>query len=263
MRSWLILLAKAVQAEGSQAAVARKLGYAASTISQILSNTYGGGTEAIATKVMEVYGKMEKQETAVPDGYKIDAAGRLVPIESIKEIDLARDALVQEIIKKANQVSAQLGAFRAQLADDLQAFLELSAEKYGAKMGGVKGNVTLTSYDGRYQILRAVSDHLAFDERLQAAKELIDNCLRRWTRDSRPEIRALIDQAFQVDKKGRVNAKRILSLRQLNIEDEQWLRAMEAIGDAVQVVGSCTYYRLYERDKNGNYQQIPMDLSSV
>ncbi|MFA5718577.1 MAG: DUF3164 family protein, partial [Desulfobulbaceae bacterium] len=106
-----------------------------------------------------------------------------------------------------------------------------------------------------------VSDQLDFNEKLQAAKSLIDECLREWTKDSRSEIRALIDQAFQVDKKGRINAKRILSLRQLKIDDPTWQRAMEAIADAVTVVGSRVYFRIYERDEHGNYRQIPLDFS--
>lgn len=263
MRSWLIILGRAVQEEGSQAAVARKLGLSPATISQVLSGTYQSSTEAVADKVLKIYGGKNMTEETIPNGYKRNAAGHLVPLESIKEIDLARDSLVAEIIKKGNQVSAQLAAFKASLAGDLQAFLELSAEKYGAKLGGVKGNVTICSFDGRYQVMRAIADQLTFDERLQAAKALIDECLREWTKDSGPEIRALIDEAFQVDKKGRVNTKRILGLRKLKIDHPKWLAAMEAISDAVQVVGSCTYFRLYERDQNGNYQQIPMDLSSV
>lgn len=263
MRGWLITLGKAVQIEGSQAAVARKLGLSAATISQVLSGTYSSSAEAVANKVLEIYGGKKMTEETIPDGYKQDAQGRLVPLESIKEIDLARDSLVTEIIKKANQLSAQITAFKAGLSADLQAFMELSAEKYGAKLGGVKGNVTITSYDGRYQVLRAIADQLTFDERLQAAKSLIDECLREWTKDSGSEIRTLINEAFQVDKKGRVNTKRILGLRKLKIDHPKWLAAMEAISDAVQVVGSCTYFRLYERDEQGNYQQIPMDLSSV
>ena len=38
-----------------------------------------------------------------------------------------------------------------------------------------KGNVTLTSYDGKYKIQRAIAEYLHFDERLQVAKELIDD----------------------------------------------------------------------------------------
>ncbi len=259
---WKSLLRKAAWAEGSQAAVARRIGYSPAAVSAALTGNYNGGTEAIAAKVLEIYGGKSMEEQT-PEGYKKNAVGHLVPIEAIKEEDLARDEFVLASIEQARRIAEQVAAFKLSLSDDMQAFLELAAEKYQARLGGARGNVTLTSFDGKYQVLRAISDQLDFDENLQAAKALIDECLREWTRDSRVEIKALIDQAFQVDKKGKINAKRILGLRKLNIKDPTWLRAMEAIGDALTVTGSRTYFRLYERDERGNYQQIPLDFSGI
>lgn len=202
-------------------------------------------------------------EPKIPDGYMMNAVGHLVPIESIKEIDLERDRFVNEVVGQARVVNTMLAEFKAAVAGDMQAFLELSAEKYGVDLGGARGNLSLTSFDGRFKLLRCVAEQLSFDERLQAAKVLIDECLREWTRDSGAEIRTLVEQAFQVDKTGRINTKRILSLRNLKIEHPTWKRAMEAIGDAVTVVGSCTYYRVYERDDEGNYHQLCLDFSGV
>lgn len=199
----------------------------------------------------------------IPEGYKQNAVGHLVPVESIKDEDLTRDEFVTTVIEGARKLSQQVADFKKNLSGDMQAFLDLAAEKYGANLGGARGNVTLTSFDGRYQILRAVSDQLDFNENIQAAKALIDDCLREWTKDSRAEIRALIDSAFQVDKKGRINAKRILGLRSLRIEDPKWLKAMEAIADAVTVTGSRVYFRMYERDERGEYKQIQLDFSGM
>ena len=199
----------------------------------------------------------------IPEGDKMNAAGHLVPMEAIKVEDLLRDEFVRQMITEARLLAGVVAEFKEKLSQEMQAFLDMSAAQYGANLGGPRGNVTLTSFDGRFQILRAVSDTLDFNEKLQAAKALIDDLLREWTKDSRSEIRALIDSAFQVDKKGRINAKRILGLRSLKIEDPAWLRAMEAIADAITVTGSRVYFRMYERDKNGNYQQIPLDFSGV
>lgn len=259
---WLNLLRKAIIAEGSQKKVAETLGYSPATISMIIAGTYGADSTAIGLKVMEIYGG-KKMQQEVPQGYMMNGIGHLVPIESIKEIDLARDEFVRGVVAKAADVNAMLNTFKARLAGDMQAFLELSAEKYGADLGGARGNLSLTSFDGRFKILRAVSERLDFDERLQAAKELVDTCLRQWSRDAGPELRTLVESAFQVDKKGRINAKRILSLRTLKIDHPIWKQAMEAIGDAVTVIGSCTYYRIYERDDEGNYNQIGLDFSGV
>ena len=260
--NWRELLRRAVRACGSQREVAAKLGYSPATVSMALAGTYSGDNAALGQKIMEVYGGKTMQQE-VPDGYMMNGVGHLVPIESIKEIDLARDEFVKGVVAQAGDVSAQLNNFKSKLAGDMQAFLELSAEKYGADLGGARGNLSLTSFDGRFKVLRAISERLDFDERLQAAKELVDACLREWSRDAGPELRTLIESAFQVDKKGRINAKRILSLRNLKIEHPTWKKAMEAIGDAVTVVGSCTYYRIYERDDEGNYNQIGLDFSGV
>lgn len=258
---WRALLHKAVKAEGSQASVARKLDYSPATLSMVMAGSYSGNIAAIQDKVMEVYGGKNMQ--AVPDGYMMNAIGHLVPIEGIKEIDLERDKFVKDVISQARDVHGMLDQFKKSLAGDMQAFLELSAEKYGVDLGGARGNLSLTSFDGRFRVLRSVSEQLNFDERLQAAKALIDECLREWTKDAGTEIRAIVEQAFQVDKKGRINTKRILSLRSLRIDHPTWKRAMEAISDAITVVGSCTYYRVYERDDEGNYNQVILDFSGV
>ena len=124
--------------------------------------------------------------------------------------------------------------------------------------------MTLASFDGEFQIKRAVSDHIAFDERLQVAKELIDNCIHRWTAGSRSEVQALVEHAFQTDKEGKINTGRILALRSLNIQDDEWQKAMQAIMDSIQITGSKSYLRFYQRSgSDGPYRQIPLDVAAL
>lgn len=199
-----------------------------------------------------------------PSDYKRNAHGALIPIESIKEIDLLRDDVVAQIAQKALLMRAELKALKQDLFADINAFIELSAEKYNAKIGGVKGNITLMTFDGRFKVQLANHDNLVFDERLQAAKTLIDECFREWTSNSRPEIKALIDNAFAVDKEGKISTGRVLGLRRLNIEDPKWLRAMTAISEAVTIVGSKSYVRVYERnEQNQKYEVISLDIAGV
>lgn len=197
------------------------------------------------------------------EGYMENGQGHQVPLAQVKDIDRARHELVMEKVAKVKAMHEQLGKLKAELMADVGAFVALSAERYGAKVGGDKGNVTLLSYDGRFKISRQVAEHITFDERLQAAKSLIDECLKDWTQGARSEIQALIDQAFQVDKEGRISTTRILGLRRLDITDERWLKAMQAIGDSIQVTGTKSYVRVYERQESGAYTAIPLDLAAV
>lgn len=194
--------------------------------------------------------------------FKKDAQGRMVPVEMIKPIDLERDALVQGIVSKSLELSAVLGSFKRSVMGDVKAFIDLSAEQYGVKLGGKKGNVTLTSFDGEYRVLIAVDERLSFDERLQAAKALIDECIKEWTAGARSEIKVLIDSAFQVDKQGNINTGRVLGLKRLKIEDPKWLRAMEAIQDSVMVTESKEYIRIYRRNDKGEYNLVSLDVAA-
>ena len=199
-----------------------------------------------------------------PEGYKKNPQGHLIPIEMIKPIDQIRDDLVLQLVHKAKGVSAALAEFKEYAFGEIADFVSLSAAEYGAAIGGQKGNVTLTSYDGRFKIQRAMSETINFDERLQAAKALIDECLTDWTQDARAELKTLINDAFRADKEGNINTNRVLGLRRLNIGDQRWQNAMAAIGDAVQVTGSKAYVRFYERvGQTDKYEPIALDVAGA
>lgn len=195
--------------------------------------------------------------------YRQDAKGNLIPLENIKETDLLRDELVMEIVAKAQAVRDTIAAFKQSAMEDIAAFAQLSAEKYGAKLGGAKGNIRLMSFDGAYRIALAMQDTLSFDERLAAAKALIDECINEWTAGSRPELKALINDAFQVDKEGNISTTRVLGLRRLSIDDEKWHRAMDALSDSVQVQTSKPFVRVYRREANGEYSLMSLDIAKV
>lgn len=205
---------------------------------------------------------MQNQQTT--PGFWQDANGRLIPESMIKPIDQARDALCRDLCAKALEVNKVLSDFKKVVFDDVNAFVELSAEQYNVKLGGKKGNLTLYSFDGSLKIQLAIAEHMVFDERLQAAKHLIDECITEWSQGSRDEIKVLVGAAFQTDKEGKINTGRVLALRRLAITDEKWQSAMTAIGESLQVVGSKEYIRFYQRIGNTDqYQAISLDVAAI
>ncbi len=202
---------------------------------------------------------MSEETTIIPEGYRQDALGRLVPVGQIKPLDLIRDDLVTRLVARASEIRRANADFRTKTLDEIEAFVSLSAAEYGVELGGKKGNLTLTTFDGRYKIQRAIQERITFDERLGTAKALIDKCVTRWAEGSRAELITLVTDAFQVDKTGRISTQRILSLRKLDFADADWKRAMTAIDDAITVASSKTQLRIYERDARGEYQYINLD----
>ncbi|OQX29812.1 MAG: hypothetical protein B0D92_01810 [Spirochaeta sp. LUC14_002_19_P3] len=138
------------------------------------------------------------------------------------------------------------------------------ARQYGVKLGGKKGNVGLMSFDGRYKVQIKRHEHITFDERIEAAKQLIDNCLNRWTEGSRPEIKALVERAFRTNRQGQLRTAEVLGLKDLDIDDEEWQRAMAALMDSITVAGSTSYINLYERvGETDQWRHISLDLASL
>lgn len=201
----------------------------------------------------------------LPGKFRANAKGHWVPEAEVKDIDKLRDDTVQAIVRHAQGVQMQLKAFKTQAFADITTFMQLSAEQYGVKWGGEKGNVSLISYDGKYKVLLAVADRIAFGEQLHIAKQLIDECIHAWTDGSNSKIQALIEHAFQTDKQGKINTARVLSLMSLKMDgDEKWSRAMDALKDSIQTVSSSKYIRLYERvGQSDQYEQISLDIAGL
>lgn len=206
----------------------------------------------------------EQQTSNIPEGYRRNAQGHLVAESMIKPVDLLRDELVVKIATKAKEINQLMAQFKGASFGDVESLIEVSAEEYDVKIGGNKGNVTLHSFDGQFKVQRSIQESITFDERLQAAKALIDDCLKSWTEGAKPEAAVLINDAFRVDQNGDIRTARVLALRRLDIDDERWLNAMQAIGEACQVTGSKAYLRVYERmGDTSQYKPISLDLASI
>lgn len=208
--------------------------------------------------------KKKADEKMNMSDYMVDGQGRLVHVDNVKEIDKSRDYLVRYLVDNARKVQKEMIDFKDLAKSEIDAFVELSALEYDVKLGGKKGNLTLHSYDMKYKAQIQRSEYLVFDERIQVAKQMIDECLNKWTENSRSEIRTIINDAFAVDQAGRINTRSILSLRGLNIQDALWQKAMSAISDSLQVAGSKSYFRVYERTgPEGGWQNITLDMAAL
>lgn len=179
--------------------------------------------------------------------YMTDPKGALVPVETIKPTDLLMDETVRKVLGYADNLNAQIARFKLHTLADVSSLLALFDQEHGVKLGGTKGNVTLTTFDGTMKVQLAIADQITFGPELQSAKKLVDECLVEWAADSRPELRAIVQRAFNTDKEGLVNRAELFGLLRLDIEDERWQRAMKAIKESIRVEGTKEYVRFYRR----------------
>ncbi len=207
-------------------------------------------------------------EITIPEGYMKDRKGRLNPIETVSDYDIEMNDFVLKHVAKAREVQASLKAFKQSVYDDCYAFIDLLAEKYESKrrLGGKKGNVTFSAFDGSVQVNISIQDRVKLGPELKIAEELIKECAEEWAETSRREVKAIVHQVFEVNKEGSLSTSEILGFRRKYkdiSDDERWVRGMDAIADAIMVVGSKSYLNFKERNAEGKLQNIPLDLAAL
>lgn len=210
----------------------------------------------------------EAAGTKMIDGqtFWIDHKGSYIRDELVKPKDKLEDQTVRKIIGFARDLSDQIGRFKLKTMADLAALDQLVAEKYGfVKLGNQgKGNRTYLTFDGLMKVSVQVAEFMDFGAELQIAKALIDECLTEWSADSRPEIQTIVTRAFNTDQEGKVNRSEILMLLRLDIKDERWLKAMDAIRDAQRPRSAKEYVRFQVRpDKDSDFVSITIDLAKA
>ncbi|MDU9392115.1 DUF3164 family protein [Pseudomonas sp. zfem002] len=203
-----------------------------------------------------------KQATSItiPSGFVMNAAGHLVPENQVREHDKLRDGVARDLGNAAERISALLAEFKKQALADIADLIAVSSERYGVKLGGQKGNVSITTYDGQYKIERTFADRIVFTEEILAARELINNCISDWSEGANNHLRVLVDRAFRANKQGQLMVKDVLSLLRIEINDPVWKTAMQALKDSIQVNGTAVYIRVYKRHGNTD-QYLPINLT--
>lgn len=191
--------------------------------------------------------------------------GDAIHPDRVKLEDKLKDEMIEKILLKAADVTKVIKKFKDDSYDEVDAYFTLLLSEYGVESKkGAKG-YTLENFSGTAKIQVATADNIKFDEKLQIAKAKIDECIHEIMKDvASIDGQQLITKAFEVDKKGEVNPRKILALRAYNISNPKWIQAMEIIADSLEVVSSKEYIRFYTRNNTKeSYKQVTLDIAGV
>lgn len=207
---------------------------------------------------------IDNNQTPAPAGYVLNAAGHLVPEHQVREHDKLRDGVASDLARMALNINQLLVEFKAKALADINDLIVISNERYGVTIGGKKGNASITTYNGQFKVERQMAERLTFTEEILAAKELIDQCIRKWSEGANNHLRVLVDRAFRANKQGQIKTGDVLSLLRIEIDDADWKRAMEALKDSIQVNGTAVYIRVYQREGDTDrYHPINLNIAAV
>lgn len=195
--------------------------------------------------------------------YYVKGDGTLVPEDQVRDFDKLRDQFVMAAAEKMLSLRTEMIRAKADIIEDIEAFMEEAGEQHGIQMGGDKGNYTFTSFDGRVRLQYTGNESLRFNEGIYVAKKLIEDYLNDITTGASPAIKKIVASAFKFGQKG-ADVKAILKLREVNISDERWTKAMEIIDQSKVYVQTPRSLRLYVRSKaSGKMELVPLDFSTI
>lgn len=199
--------------------------------------------------------------------YMIGPKGDLVLPQNVKPALKLQDDTTRSLMARADAAAAELAAFKKWAFAEVDAYLGLLAEKYGAKHRGEKGNMTLLSFDGLERVTVQTADRLQFGPEIQIAKDIvIGELVPEWSVGANAFLVAMVQGAFQVDSEGQLSRYAILNLRKIDCPDPRWLKAMEAIEESERVVSSARYIRFHRRANgrhDGEWQNVSLNLATA
>ena len=176
------------------------------------------------------------------------------------------DEVVERLTTGAIGLQGFLRGFKTQAFEECYGFVDLLRQKYNMeRITSKSGTVTLKSFDGTKVVEIQVAKLISFDQKLNLAKEKIDEYLTLKTIGADAEIQTLITRVFDV-KNGKVDAKQILSLKSYQITHPLWIEAMAMIDDATEIAGTKSYIRFKHRkngEVDGPLEHIVLDLAGL
>lgn len=189
-----------------------------------------------------------------------DAQGREISVKVLNKDILDREKAVSKAMERALKLHEHIIKEKHSIIKIVEDYLNDVAKKNNVEW---KGNALLLTFDEKYKIEIRYREKIQFGIELQLAKQKIDECIKAWSENSNDNLKAIINEAFQVDKRGQLARYRIFALRRYKIKDPIWKEAMELIDKAITVTSTKQYISFSVRDEAGSYNKVVLNFSSL
>jgi hypothetical protein len=202
----------------------------------------------------------------IENGFWVDKRGDRVHPDLVRADKKLEDELVERLVTAALVEQETLAELREWAFGEIGDFIDLLLQNYHLNRTETSktGSVALQDFSGLNKVEIQIARRVAFDGKLKIAKLKIDEYLNEITQHAAPELKTLILKAFEVDRKGDVDAKKILALKSYDIPHQKWREAIEIINEATEIIGSRRYIRFYTRQsRDDEWEQIILELSGA
>ena len=193
-----------------------------------------------------------------------DAQGQTVPVAYVKPYDRERDRVARRILKRWQDERDRLARLKAETLADIAKLQTFGRDKCDQQLGGSKGNVQFSSFDGTIRVRLDARTMVEFDDRFRQAQELILSYADQLVgATGEHDIATIIRAALTPNSGGMLARSRVIGLLRLNIKADKWMRAMELLRECQLVKSGKTYIYVETRSGDGEWNMIPLDVAAI
>lgn len=175
-----------------------------------------------------------------------------------------RDIVVDELINGALGLNEGLIAFKSaihQIFDEHQVKLS----EYGGIRSNSKGGFSLIHSSGEFKVSRVRSTQPVWDERSQKAVELIGDFLKDTVKKRDKKLFEILMDFIQKNEKGQLEYAKVMHLfkHKDKYNDPRWVKGLDLIQESYSVNLRGYGYDFYRKDKEGKWERIDINFSSI
>jgi len=191
--------------------------------------------------------------------------GSRIPARRIEARRLLAHDTAHKLVSQARTLQEIVREEKLKFYAEVDAYIDLVLESYGARLGGTRGGLRIEAIDGVRKVEVSVSDYQSVTAAIEAARVLMNEILDDLTGDASDDLRAIVGSAFARNSKtGKISTERVLALRQLGLSHPKWPQAKDAISDAIITAGNKRYIRFHERESPQHaWKQVDLNFSSL
>ena len=200
----------------------------------------------------------------VKDKEWIDEQGIKVPVDYISLGNRLKERHAGTILTEAKRINERLNDFKENVNKLCHEVFIKMMQEYKVNPAS-KGNYTWFSFDRSVKIVVAINERIDFDDlAITACKDKLDEFLNETLDSKMAFVKELVADAFSTSR-GKLDAKKVMSLLKYRtkITAPLFQEALNLIESSITKPSSKTYFRVFERAKDGSYNLIDLNFSSI
>jgi len=200
------------------------------------------------------------------DSVWVDQNGYQIPVARVSRSEKLKERKSAKIAKMAITLHEKLKELKSYVKQAINEVYDAVMKETGTEPKlNRKGNYTWFNFDKSVKIEVNINEPIEFDDLLiEAAKEKFNEFLNNNISSKNELVKELVMNAFQT-KRGKLDVKKVLETISYKdkVNDPLFSEGVDLVNKAIMRKESRSYYRVWIKDENGQYQNVDLNFSSI